>query len=232
MSRFAIVFLIVATTTSFHTTKSIAWEDPPEGTSVLMTASCADADVILSIDFTVTQPPPAQFVGWVVERQVIGLCVEDAWVTDVMPWPLTGQSHYFLTITPDLGFFDAIYRIWAVDSDGNETFIYWPQRHNFAHAECLPGPTVVGEFVEYGGHVHFEACTDFCWPSLSFFDGTYPDGAEELAGTGQLMNLYGELISGMEGIFIRSTGMEPSSFPCEVVGTTGITWGGLKAKYR
>jgi len=232
MRFFARAFLIVAASLPFLPTVSVAWEDPPVGTSVLMTASCAGGDVALSIDFTVTQAPPAQFVGWVVEREVLGICMEDAWVTDVMAWPVIGQTHLDLTITPDVDFFDAIYRIWAVDADGNETFIYWPQRHNFAHAECLPGPTVVGVFVEYGGSLYFESCTDFCWPGLSPFDGYYPAGAEALVGTGQLMNLYGELFMGMEGVYIISTGMAPSPFPCKAVGTTATSWGGLKAGYR
>jgi len=78
MIRIAIAFLIAATTISLHSTTSHAWDDPPEGTSVLMTASCTGDDVVLSIDFTVTQPPPPQFVGWVVERHIIGLCAENA----------------------------------------------------------------------------------------------------------------------------------------------------------
>jgi len=232
MRRIATSFLIVAVAVFFLPTVSVAWEDPPEGTSVLMTASCSGGDVVLSIDFTVSQAPPTRFVGWVVEREVLGICIEDAWVTEVMSWPEIGQTHLDLTITPDVDYYDEIFRIWAVDADGNETFIYWPQRHNFAHADCLPGPTVVGEFVDYGGKLHFESCTDFCWPALSPFDGTYPDGAEALVGTGLLMNLFGELFNGMEGDYIRSTGMEPSSFPCEAVGTAGTSWGGLKARFR
>ena len=232
MSRYTISFLIVAITVSFLPAMSVAWEDPPEGTVVLMTAACSGDDVVLSIDFGVSQVPPAQFVGWVVERQMLGACTEDAWVTDVMPWPVIGQTHFELTITPDNSFLDAIYRIWAVDADDNETFIYWPQRHNFAHAECMPGPTVVGEFVDNGGNIYFESCTGFCWPGLSYFDGSYPPGAELLVGTGQQMNLYGELFAGMEGDYIISTAMEPSLFPCDPVGTTETSWGGLKAIYR
>ncbi|MBU8871413.1 MAG: hypothetical protein KOO60_11165 [Gemmatimonadales bacterium] len=232
MKILAIAFLVVACTGIIIPGLSFAWEDPPVGTSVLMTASCSGDDVVLSIDFNVTQEPGAQFVGWIVERTVIGLCVEEAWVTEVLPWPALGETHLDLTITPEIGFFDAIYRIWAVDVDDNEVFIYWPQRHNYAHADCLPGPTTVGYFVYYGDNVYFEACTDLCWPGLSPFDGIYPDGAEELIGTGQLMNLYGELFSGMEGDFIHSTGMAPSSFTCEPVSNGVTTWDGLKAQFR
>lgn len=119
-----------------------------------------------------------------------------------------------------------------MDDDGNQTFIYWPQRHNFAHADCLPGPSTIGRFVDYAGNIYFEACPESCWPGLSPFDGSYPDGAWDLIGTDTLMNLYGELFMGMEGVYINSTGMEPSPFPCNWVGTVATTWGGLKATYR
>ena len=51
-----------------------AQTEPPAGTSVLMTAACAGDDVVLSIDFTVTEAPSAVFVGWIVECEMIGLC--------------------------------------------------------------------------------------------------------------------------------------------------------------
>lgn len=232
MNRCANGFVMAFLALALFSTDVLAWEDPPPGTGVLMTASCLGEDVVLSIDFTVSQAPPAQFVGWVVAREVLGFCVEDSWVTEVMPWPEIGSTHLDLTITPDIAFYDAIYRIWAVDADGNETFIYWPQRHNFAHADCLPGPTTVGYFVDYAGSVHFESCSENCWRGLSPFDGTYPAGAEALVGTGQLMMLHGELFMGMEGVYIRSTAMEESFLPCEAVGTVETSWGALKAKYR
>jgi hypothetical protein len=232
MIRFVIPAFMTVVMVILIPAVSGAWEDPPAGTVVQMTATCAGNDVALSIDFSVAQAPPAQFVGWVVEREVVGLCTEDAWATEVLPWPPVGQTHLDLTITPDFDFFDVIYRIWAVDAEGNETFIYWPQRHNYAHVECRPGPTVVGEFVDYAGAVHFQACTGFCWPELSFFDGSYPPGAEDLVGTGQLMNLYGELFRGMEGDYIVSTSMEPSVLPCEPVTVSETSWGALKARYR
>lgn len=232
MFRIARVFLIAAVSVSSFASAAVAWDDPPEGTSVMMTAGCAGDDVVLSIDFTVVQAPPGQFVGWIVDRTVLGLCVDDAWATEVMAWPEIGQTHLELTVTPDVEFFDAIYRIWAVDSEGNQTFIYWPQRHNFAHAECLPGPSTVGRFVDYAGNTYFEACPESCWPGLSPFDGNYPEGADELVGTDQLMNLHGELFMGMEGVYINATDMEPSSFPCTWVGTAVTSWGGLKAIYR
>lgn len=209
-----------------------AQTEPPAGTSVLMTASCAGGDVVLSIDFTVTAPPPAVFVGWIVERELIGLCAPVAAVTDVRPWPALGQTHFDVPVTPDNAWFDPIYRIWAVDAAGNRTFIWWPQRQDFAHAECLPGPTVVGRFVELAGILYFERCSEMCWPELSRFDGTYPPGAEALAGTGQVMALYGDLLQGMEGPYINADRMEPSTLPCDAVTDRPTAWGKLKATYR
>jgi len=206
--------------------------EPPAGTTVLMTAACTGDDVVLSIDFTVTTAPPAVFVGWIVEGEMIGLCAPVAQVTDVLPWPALGQKHLDLTVTPDDSWFDAIYRIWAVDASGNRTFIWWPQRQNFAHAECRPGPTVVGRFLEFYGNVYFESCSEMCWPELSMFDGTYPPGAEALAGTGQVMALYGELLRGMEGPYINAYRMEPSYLTCDAVSAQPMTWGGVKATYR
>ena len=209
-----------------------AQTEPPAGTSVLMTAACAGDDVVLSIDFTVTTAPPAEFVGWIVECEMIGLCTPVAQVTEVLPWPALGQTHLDLSVTPDEAWFDPIYRIWAVDAAGNRTFIWWPQRQNFAHAECMPGPTVVGRFLDLSGNLHFESCSEMCWPTLSMFDSTYPPGAEALAGTGQVMALYGELLRGMEGPYINAYRMEPSYLPCDAVSEQPTTWGGLKATYR
>lgn len=171
-------------------------------------------------------------VGWVAERHVLGTCLPDAWVTEVMPWPALGQPHLDLTITPDPGYFDAVYRIWAVDTANNETFIFWPTRQNFAHADCLPGPTTIGYFVDYAGRLHFEACQEGCWPLLSPFDGTYPEGAADLVGRGTLMALYGPLFSGMEGEYIQATGMSPSPFACGQVAGEQVPWGTVKARYR
>ncbi|MBK8164767.1 MAG: hypothetical protein IPK64_02265 [bacterium] len=209
-----------------------AQTEPPAGTTVLMTAACSGDNILLSIDFTVTLAPPAELVGWIVERETIGLCTPVAQVTGVLPWPALGQTHLDLSVTPDNAWFDAIFRIWAVDAAGNRTFIWWPQRQDFAHAECLPGPTVVGRFVELAGNLHFESCAGMCWPSLSIFDGTYPPGAEALAGTGQVMALYGELLRGMEGPYINASRMEPSYLPCDAVSEPSTSWGALKASYR
>jgi hypothetical protein len=209
-----------------------AQTEPPAGTTVLMTAACAGDDVVLSIDFTVTAAPPAEFVGWIVECEMIGLCAPVAQVTDVLPWSALGQTHFDLSVTPDNAWFDALYRIWAVDAAGNRTFISWPQRQNFAHAECRPGPTVVGRFHELSGNIYFERCSAMCWPELSMFDGSYPPGADALAGTGQVMALYGELLRGMEGNYINADFMEPSELTCDEVSERSTTWGGLKATYR
>jgi hypothetical protein len=232
MMRFLKITAILLGGALCHAGPGLAWDDPPEGISVLMTASCSGSEVILSIDLVVLQDPPAHLVGWRVDRQVIGPCEEDAWVTEVMPWPELGETHYDLDVLPDQVFFDPIYRIWAVDAEGNRTFIYWPQRHNFAHADCRPGPSTVGRFVSYAGSIAFEACTEWCWPGLSPFDGSYPDGVEDLVDSGQVMELYGELFMGMEGIYINATSMAPSGYPCDPVPVQSTTWSGLKAGYR
>lgn len=211
---------------------ALAQADPPAGTTVLMTAACAGDDVVLSIDFTVTAAPPAGFVGWVVDREMIGLCVPIAQVTGVLLWPALGQTHLDVSVTPDYAWFDALYRILAVDADGNRTVIAWQQRQHYAHAECLPGPTVVGRFVEFSGYLYFESCTEMCWPHLSWLASTYPPGAAALAGTGQVMALYGELLAGMEGPYINASRMEPSFLPCDAVSEQSTTWGGVKATYR
>ena len=198
-----------------------------------MTASCSGGDVVLSIDFTVTQEPPAEFVGWVVEREVLGICVDDARVTDVLPWPAMGQTHLDLTVTPDVPYFDEIFRIWAVDAAGNETFIYWPQRHNFAHADCLPGPSTVGHFEEpLPDYYEFVACEGYCWPWLSSYGIGFVPELEPYLTNGVTVALYGELIQGMHGTDIRTTAVEPFYLPCGAVPTDRSSWGGLKADYR
>ncbi|MEI2809774.1 MAG: hypothetical protein V9F00_06105 [Nocardioides sp.] len=69
MMRNAALVLLAALAGLALAGAALAQLDPPAGTSVLMTASCAGDDVLLSIDFTVTAAPPAGFVGWVVESR-------------------------------------------------------------------------------------------------------------------------------------------------------------------
>jgi len=230
MNRCALLFLVLAMALPAWV---LAQSDPPPGTSVLMTASCSGSDVVLSIDFNVTEAPPAEFVGWVVDRQVLGFCTENVWVTDVMPWPELGQTHLDLTVTPDVGYLDVIYRIWAVDAAGNETFINWPQRHNFAHADCLPGPSTVGHFEETSPDFYeFVPCGGYCWPWLSPYGIGYIPELEPYFTNGVTVALYGELIQGMHGMDIRTSAVEPSYLQCDVVPTDRTTWSGLKADYR
>ena len=198
---------------------------------VYMTASCTEGDVVLSIDFTVNGLPPAHIVGWVIEQDLLGPCEPSVLVTDVMPWPAEGANHIDLTITPLNPFFDALYRIYAVDADLNETFIPWTNRTRFAHSECMPGPSTVGRFV--GERPEFVPCDFLCWGGLSDMDGYFPSGTEEVADTGQAMALYGSWRSGMHGPYLYMPTMEPSHWECDViVSTEPVNWGTIKAQYR
>lgn len=204
------------------------------GSVVSMDANCSSDDVTLSIDFNVFELPPSEFVGWVVERRQLGLCEPVHFVTEDLPWPELGSHHFDLTVTPSSPFFDGIYRIWALDAEGNKTFISWPSRNSLAHSECRPGPSTVGRFYEYDdGWIVFEACEEWCWGGLSEWDGSYPPGVAEVANTGMVMALYGEWQMGMHGNYLNDPSMEVAYYPCDsVVALERENWGTIKSMYR
>lgn len=233
MKRFAIA-LFAGIAVFALTQIAAAQSDYVPGTVVSMESRCEAGFVVLEISFNVSEAPPENIVGWIIERTIVGECLPDSYATEVMPWPELGGTYQEITIAPVLPNRDELYRIWAVDDQGAEVFIPWPSRDNFQHATCLPGPSTVGYIVMMGDRPFFEPCPGSCWWGLSPWDTGIPDDLAELADTGTLVNIYGELKNGMEGPYISYGDLtwSLSDEECGVVAAPEQTWDAVKAFYR
>ena len=200
---------------------------------ILMDTECVGGGtntVMLTVDVNIVTALPADAVGWVIERSVLGYCWPVVDVGDVRPFPAERQT-YLLYDEPDLVGFNTIYQAYAVMESGAREPILQAFRTHFAQADCAGGPAARGVVVEVSpGYYHLDVCPDECWWELSYFDGDLPAEAPELVG--QTINLYGTLEGGMEGPFINMTGWEASPLPCFVVPADETDWSGLKALYR
>ena len=233
MKRFAIACLALLALGMIPAI-SMAWEDPPGGTSVLMTAECAPSQVLLTLEWTVSQEPDAKFVGWFVERTVMGACIPEHRAVPLQPWPPLGESTSTFLVPVLSVTMDEVFRVWALTDTGEEVFIYWPQRHNFAHADCMAGPSTIGYMIDNGGYAEFVPCEDDCWWGLSFWDTGFPQDLVDTADSGQLVEIFGEFKNGMHGYYISYDDLtwRVSQRDCSTVSTPVETWGTVKALYR
>jgi hypothetical protein len=203
-----------------------------DGINTFATTSCNGHQVDIHVTFNVYDTVSENITGWVVEREVVGNCVENVDVTEVMPLPTEiGDYEYFvednLTVPGK-----AIYYVFGVDAAGSRYWIGWGQRTMFAQADCYQGVAARGTVVDMpGGYPHLEVCPDECWWGLSYFDNSFPMD-QELPPIGAVIDIYGEIISGMEGPYIDADLWVYSSIGCTSVGTDELTWGALKAYYR
>lgn len=209
-------------------------QTPISGNVVSMTSDCAGGDVVLSIHFDSNEAPPANIVGWRVERLVMGSCDAASYANELQPWPALGESDLTLTVTPLHPDRDEVYRIWAIDDAGDQVYISWGQRRNYTHAECLGGPSTIGYVVMLGDYPFFEPCPENCWWGLSFFDTALPEDLVELVDSGTLVDIHGEFHRGMEGDYIESGEItwNLSNEYCGVVSTRERSWDTLKSMYR
>ena len=120
-----------------------------EGMGVFAETTCDGIQVDVQISLTIAEMPPPDIVGWVVEREVVGACVDVVVVGDVRPFPATpGTYEFVVRDIPVVPYRKVLYRIWAVDEYGGREFIYWPQRTNFAQADCMFGMAARGTVVD------------------------------------------------------------------------------------
>lgn len=200
---------------------------------ILMDTECVGggtATVMLTADVNIVTALPADAIGWVIERSVLGYCWPVADVGEVRPFPAARET-FVLYDEPPLAGYNTIYQAYAVMASGDREPILQAYRTHFAQADCAGGPAARGVIVELGpGYYHLDVCPDECWWELSYFDGDLPAEAPELVG--QTLNLYGTLEGGMEGPFLNMTDWEISPVPCFVVPTDETDWSGLKARFR
>ena len=174
----------------------------------------------------------ADIVGWVVEREVLGNCDADVDLGGLRAFPTEIGAHEFVIRDIPTVPGKAIYYIKAVDENGGRQIIGWPRRSHFAQADCFMGIAARGTVVIYSGTQYYlEVCPDECWWELSFFDPIFPPD-QAPPPEGAVVDIYGEIFSGMEGPYIHATSWEYAAEPCQVVGTEDLTWGSLKAHHR
>ena len=202
------------------------------GVSVFAETTCDGYQVDVQVTLNVYDVIPADIVGWVVEREVLGNCDADVDLGGLRAFPTEIGAHEFVIRDIPTVPGKAIYYIKAVDENGGRQIIGWPRRSHFAQADCFIGIAARGTVVIYSGTQYYlEVCPDECWWELSFFDPIFPPD-QAPPPEGAVVDIYGEIFSGMEGPYIHATSWEYAAEPCQVVGTEDLTWGSLKAHYR
>lgn len=203
-----------------------------DGISTFATTTCNGHQVTIHVTFNVYDAVSENVTGWIVEREVVGNCTENVDVTEVMPLPTEiGDYDFFvednLTVPGK-----AIYYVFGVDEAGSRYWIGWGQRTMFAQADCYQGVAARGTVVEMpGSYLHLEVCPDECWWYLSYFDYSFPMD-QDPPPVGAVVDIYGELIAGLEGPYIDADIWFYSGIGCQNVGTDDLSWGTLKARYR
>jgi hypothetical protein len=203
-----------------------------DGVSVFAETTCDGYQVDVLVTLNVYDVIPVGIAGWVVEREVLGNCDADVDLGGLRDFPTEIGEHEFVIRDIPTVPGKAIYYIKAVDENGARQFIGWPRRSHFAQADCFMGLAARGTVVIYSGPQYYlEVCPDECWWWLSFFDPIFPPD-QALPPEGAVVDIHGEIFSGMEGPYIHATSWEYAAEPCQVVGTEDLTWGSLKAHYR
>ncbi len=199
--------------------------------AVSATADCVGDEVQLAVTFNNAEVEPEPgWIGWVVDRRVMGACVDDVQVTDVMPLPTVNGTIY-VSDTLDISGLPALYYLKAVDAAGNRHQIYWPQRGWFVHAVCADVPAVRGVVrVENESFAWVQECPDQCWAGQSMFDTQLtPD---LIPYEGQIVDVFGEVRLGMEGYYVIPTGWQISPNECGPVLVTESSWSAVKGRFR
>ena len=204
-----------------------------DGVSTFAETTCDGNEVDVHITLNVYDVITAGITGWIVEREVLGNCTEKVDVSGILPMPTDIGEHDFVIHDIPTVPGKQIYYIKAVDEGGSRYWIGWPRRTHFAQADCYLGLAARGIVVDHpsGMGYYLEVCPDECWWGLSYFDPIFPQD-QELPVLGAVVNIFGDILSGMEGPYIDATHWLYSSVGCTVVGTDDLNWGSLKARYR
>ena len=191
---------------------------------------CADNHVQLHFNFGYADDPPAEWVGWVVVRRVMGVCLDDVEITDVMPLP-TEPGVVTVFDEPAIPPLPVMYTLMGVHADGTRELIIWPYHNHMVHAPCPGVPAIRGEVQIYGNNlVHVDVCPDECWAAKSFTENPLPP---EYAGfEGQIVDVFGELIHGMHGFYMDVTDVQLSTVGCQSVPVNEATWSTVRGRFR
>jgi hypothetical protein len=203
-----------------------------DGISTFAVTTCDGHEVDVHITFTVYDEIPDDITSWIVVREVVGSCVDNEDVGEVQTLPRDIGEHDFvvhdvLTIPGK-----AVYYIFAIDTAGTRYWVPWPQRTHFTQADCYQGVAARGTVVMMpGGWPHLEVCPEECWWELSYFDNSFPMD-QEWPPEGAIVDIYGDLVAGMEGPYVDADLWLPSAVGCTSVDLDDLQWGSLKALYR
>lgn len=203
-----------------------------DGVQTFAETTCGGNEVEIQITLNVYDVITPGITGWVVEREVLGTCVEMVDVGGIRPMPTEiGEHDFIVQDVPEVPG-KQIYYVRAVDDEGSRYWISWPRRTHFAQADCFAAPAARGTVVLVPGIGHYlEVCPDECWWGLSYFDPIFPPN-QELPIVGSVVNIFGEIISGLEGPYIDAFLWIYSPGGCMGVANEDLQWGSLKALYR
>ena len=195
-------------------------------------AFCDNSTSGVVFTLTVTEAVPANIVGIVVEREVVGACFDMVDVGAVIPVPTEVGDHVFgVASAVDVPGHKVVYYVRAVDDVGDRHWILWPQRTMFAQADCGDSAAAAGLVTEALGYPYLEICPVDCWWGLSVLDNSFPID-QPLPPLGSMVKIFGDLKWGMEGNYIDATHWEYDPIGCSVVGNEATSWSSLKAHYR
>ena len=194
--------------------------------------ACNGPGVILTVTVNITGDVDPDIVGWVVDRETLGACVDDVQIGEIQPIPPVGTHEFQFVDQPDVPDRQTIYRIRGVDAQGTRIWIGWGRRTLFAQADCVGGPAARGTVQDlFNGLYHVEVCPDECGWARSYFDGVLD--ASAVGVVGEVVDVYGQLQAGMEGPFVYEPSWVLSTDGCtRIVPTDTGSWGSMKGMYR
>ncbi len=203
---------------------------------VLVTASSTGSAINISVDLDIGGTLPAEWVGWVVDRNAIGDCDQPVvQIGGMTPFPSGAQS-YLLTDGTARPMTTYMYRIYAVNAAGERFYLpgytdFPPGYYQFDYASLANGYVAEGQLVDLGWGLGITVCPDGCWQFLAFISDP-PADLLQLAGTEVTVKISGQLDAEFEGPYVSEvTGWETIS-GCSPVENLETTWGSLKALYR
>jgi len=205
-----------------------------EMNNVSLEAACSGSQIEITIELDVQYDLPEGWVGWVVERVPVGICLPTEAICPVTDFPV-GAATYTLYDTPDLPDYQHNYRIKGVDADGGRHYMSLPQWppgwYSHDYIGCGTAPAGRGTISsEPGWTISVVNCPDMCWIESWFLSGdTWI--LDDLVDTGIVVDLYGTIDANFEGPYIIVESFEIVD-DCNAVAADETTWGAVKSMYR
>jgi len=220
----------------------------PVEAGVGVSAQCIDGTVEITVSMYFTPVYPTEFIGLVVERTALGSC-DPGVIVNAEPIPMSTDMFVSVHQTlsepaPSRGRY-YIYRVWAVDADGD---MHVPPHMGMPG---LVAPVACGEAVVTRGRLivldyayktmGIIECEDRCWGVCS--SGNLPvtetqfDDLLPLAVSGETVDVYGvlrfdEMPSPNCMVSISRVEIVPGDDPCGALPQQRHSWGEVKALFR